>query len=145
MTMLRGVASLVAGFVLIFVLMWMAIPAVLAIWPNLLPPSEAGTVDALAAAPPIAFMVVNLGLAALTAGLSATVTARLAPEPAFLWVLLLAFLVFAGGLVFGVQQIGGATPTWYLLAMPLASGLAIASGGYAYLVWHDHFHEEEAS
>lgn len=143
--MLRGVASLAAGFVLVPMLMWMALSAVLAVWPDLLPSSEAGMADAAAAAPPLAFMVVNLGLAALTAGLSAAVTARLAPDPAFLWVLLLAFFVFVGGLVFGVQQIGGPTPTWYLLAMPLASGLAIAAGGYGYLTWHDRHHERETT
>lgn len=139
--MLRGLASLAAGFVLVRVLMWMALSVVLATWPGLLPTSGAPRADALAAAPPLAFMVVNLGLVAFTAGLSAAVTARLAPDPAFLWVLLLAFFEFAGGLVFGVQQIGGTTPTWYLLAMPLASGLAIAAGGYGYLAWQDHHHE----
>lgn len=135
--MLRGVVSLVVGFVLVPVLMWVAITAVLAVWPGLLP-SGAGGADLPGATPRLAFMVVNLGLAALTAGLSAAVTARLAPDPPFLWVLLLAFFVFSGGLVFGVQQIGGAVPTWYLLAMPLASGLAIAAGGYGYLAWYDH-------
>lgn len=139
--MLRGVASLAAGFVLVPMLMWVALSAVLAVWPDLLPSSGASTAHPLGAAPPLAFMAVNLGLAALTAGLSAAVTAHLAPDPAFLWVLLLAFFVFAGGLVFGVQQIGGATPTWYLLSMPLTSGLAIAAGGYAYLAWHD-YHDE---
>ncbi|HSM08797.1 MAG TPA: hypothetical protein VLA33_07245 [Gemmatimonadota bacterium] len=143
--MLRGVASLVAGFMLVPVLMWMALSAVLAVWPGLLPSSVAGAADAPVVAPPLAFMVVNLGLAALTAGVSAAVTARLAPDPAFLWVLLLAFLVFAGGLVFGVQQIGGAMPTWYLLAMPLASGLSIAAGGYGYLTWHDHHDERRTT
>lgn len=143
--MLRGVASLVAGFVLVPLLMWVALLAVLAVWPGLLPSAGAGTVDPRAVAPPLAFMVVNLGLAALTAGLSAAVTAHLAPDPAFLWVLLLAFFVFAGGLVFGVQQIGGATPSWYLLAMPLASGLAIAAGGYVYLAWHDRDHERKTT
>lgn len=138
--MLRGVASLAAGFVLVPLLMWMALSTVLAIWPGLLP-SETGAAGPPGTAPPLAFLVVNLGLAALTAGISAAVTARLAPEPAFLWVLLLAFFVFAGGLVFGVQQIGGAMPTWYLLAMPLTTGLAITTGGYAYLAWHDHHHE----
>lgn len=139
--MLRGVASLAVGFVLVPLLMWVALSAVLAAWPDLLPSSGAGATDAPGGAPPLAFMVVNLGLAALTAGLSAAVTARLAPDPSFLWVLILAFFVFAGGLVFGVQQIGGATPAWYLLAMPLASGLAIAAGGYGYLAWQDH-HDE---
>ncbi|MFW6088846.1 MAG: hypothetical protein ACODAB_03770 [Gemmatimonadota bacterium] len=139
--MLRGIVSLVVGFVLVPVLMWMALAAVLAVWPDLLPSSGAGAAGSLGAAPPLAFMVVNLGLAALTAGLAAAVTAHLAPDPAFLWVLLLAFLVFAGGLVFGVQQIGGATPTWYLLAMPLASGLAIAAGGYGYLAWQERDHQ----
>ncbi len=145
MTLLRGVASLAAGFVLMPVLMWMALSGVLAAWPGLLPASGAGAADVPAAAPPLAFMVVNLGLAAVAAGLSAAVAARLAPDPAFLWVLLLAFLVFAGGLVFAVQQIGGATPTWYLLAMPLASGLAIAAGGFGYLTWHDRHHERRTT
>jgi len=142
---LRGVASLVVGFFLVPVLMWVALSAVLAVWPGLLPPAGADTAEALGAAPPLAFMVVNLGLATLTAGLSAAVTARLAPDPAFLWVLLLAFFVFAGGLVFGVQQVGGIMPTWYLLAMPLASGLAIGGGGYVYLLWRDHRGAEDRS
>lgn len=135
--MLRGIASLVAGFLLLPILMRLALAVVLAAWPDLLGPAEANGADALAAAPPTAFMIVNLGLATLTAGFSAAVTAKLAPEPAFLWVLLLAFMVFAGGLVFGVQQTGGVTPTWYLLAMPLTSGLAIAGGGYLYLMWRE--------
>lgn len=143
--MFRGVASLVVGFVLVPALMWVAISAVRLVWPGLLPSSGAGTTVPLGTAPPLAFMVVNLGLAALTAGVSAAVTARIAPDPAFLWVLLLAFLVFAGGLVFGVQQIGGALPTWYLLAMPLASGMAIAAGGYGYLAWYDHHTEHHTT
>lgn len=145
MTMLRGVASLVAGFVLVPILMWAALSAVLAVWPGLLPSSGVDAAQPLGTAPPLAFLVVNLGLAALTAALSAAVTARLAPEPGFLWVLLLAFFVFAGGLVFGVQQIGGAMPTWYLLAMPMVTGLAIAAGGYLYLAWHDHHYERQAT
>lgn len=143
--MLRGVASLAAGFVLVPLLMWVALSAVLAVWPGLLASSGTGASEPVAAAPTLAFLVVNLSLAALTAGLSAAVTARLAPEPGFLWVLLLAFFVFAGGLVFGVQQIGGAMPTWYLLAMPLATGFAIAAGGYGYLAWHDHHHERRTT
>lgn len=143
--MLRGVASLAAGFVLVPVLMWIALSAVLAVWPGLLGPPGAGPTGDLAAMPPLSFMIVNLCLALLTAGLGAAVTARLAPDPAFLWVLLLAFFVFAGGLVFGVQQIGGAMPTWYLLAMPLASGLAIAAGGYGYLAWQDHHDGRQAT
>lgn len=135
--MLRGVASVVAGFLLVPVLMRVALDIVLAVWPDALVGPGAGATNGLAVAPPLAFMIVNLGLAVLTAGVGAAVTARLAPEPAFLWVLLLAFLVFAGGVVFGVQQMGGATPTWYLLAMPLASGLAIAAGGYVVLAWRD--------
>lgn len=134
--MLRGIASLVAGFLLLPVLMWLATAAMLAAWPELLDSVAAGGADALAAAPDV-FRIVNLGLAGLTAGISGAVTARLAPDPAFLWVLLLAFLVFTGGLVFGVQQTGGVTPTWYLLAMPLTSGLAIAGGGYLYLTWRE--------
>ena len=143
--MLRGIASLVAGFLLIPVLMRVALGAVLAARPDLVGPSVAGAPGDLAAGPPLAFMIVNLGLAVLTAAISAAVTARLAPDPAFLWVLLLAFLVFAGGLVFGVQEIGGTTPTWYLLSLPLASGLAIAAGGYGYLAWHDHQHGRKAT
>lgn len=142
--MLRGIASLVAGFLLLPVLMWVAISAVLVVWPGLLPPTGAGEFETLTAAPPLAFMAVNIGLTALTAGISAAVTARLAPDPAFFWVLLLAFFVFTGGLVLGVQHIGGATPTWYLLAMPLVSGLAIAGGGYGYQAWYDHHDERKA-
>jgi hypothetical protein len=135
--MLRGIASLVAGFLMLPLLMRGALETVLAVWPALLGPFGAGPASGLPTAPPTAFMIVNLGLAVLTAGLVAAVAARLAPDPAFMWVLLLAFFVFTGGLVFGVQQTGGVTPTWYLLAMPLTSGLAIAAGGYAYLAWRD--------
>jgi len=134
--MLRGVVSLVVGFLLLPLLMRMAQAAVLAARPDLLAPLKAGALDGLTS-PPTAFMIVNLVLAVVAAGLSAAVTARLAPHPSFLWVLLLAFLVFAGGLVFGVQQTGDVTPTWYLLAMPMTSGLAIAAGGFAYLAWRD--------
>lgn len=134
--MLRGIVSLTAGFLLVPLLMRVVLGAVLAAWPGLLGSAVAGTVDGRPG-PTIAFMIVNLVLAVLVAGLAAAVTARLAPDPPFLWVLLLGFLVFAGGLVFGVQQIGGATPTWYLLVMPLGSGLAIVAGGYAYLAWRD--------
>jgi len=134
--MLRGIVSLTAGFLLVPLLMRVALGAVLAVWPGLLGSGVAIPIDGLPT-PPVAFMIVNLGLAVLVAGLAAAVTALLAPEPPFLWVLLLAFLVFAGGLAFGVQQIGGATPTWYLLAMPLVSGLAIVAGGYVYLGWRD--------
>jgi len=134
--MLRGIVSLTAGFLLVPLLMRVALGAVLAVWPGLLGSGVAIPIDGLPT-PPVAFMVVNLGLAVLVAGLAAAITALLAPDPPYLWVLLLAFLVFAGGLAFGVQQIGGATPTWYLLAMPLVSGLAIVAGGYVYLGWRD--------
>ena len=135
--MLRGIVSLTAGFLLVPLLMRVALGAVLAVWPGLLGSGVAVPIDGLPT-PPMAFMIVNLGLVVPVAGLAATVTARLAPDPPYLWVLLLAFFVFAGGLVLSVQHIGGATPTWYLLAMPLASGLAIVAGGYVYLGWRDH-------
>jgi len=129
--LLRGIASVIAGFLLLPVLMRLALMAVTAVWSDPLEP--AGPPEALTEA----FMRLNLGLTALMAALSAVVTAILAPEPRFLWVLMLGFLVLVGGLVFGIQQSGGIMPTWYLLAMPLMSGVSIAGGGYAYLAWRD--------
>ena len=126
MKALRGAASIVAGFLALPVLMRISLGAVLTVRPDLVPPSGP---------PPGTYLAVNLGLAAVMGTLSAALTARLAPEPPFLWALLLAFLVFAGGLVFGVQQMGSAAPGWYLLGMPLISGLSIAFGGWAYLEW----------
>jgi len=123
--MLRGFASLVAGFFLLPLLMRIGLSAVLAIAPNLAGAPGPGPTET--------FLALNLGLAVLAAGLSGALTARLAPDPAFLWALLLAFFVFVGGLVFGLQQGGGMTPTWYLLAMPLATGLGIAGGGWLLL------------
>ena len=131
MPLLRGVASVIAGCLLLPVLMQLALMAVTAMWSD--PFQPAGPSEA----PTEAFMRLNLGLTALMAALSGVVTAILAPEPRFLWVLLLGFFVLAGGLVFGVQQSGGIIPAWYLIAMPLVSGLSIAGGGYAYLTWRD--------
>lgn len=133
MRLLQGIASLLAGFVLLPVLMWTGLFVIGAVWPELLGPMPAA--NAAEAAPSPSFMGVNLGLTIVMASLSAAVAARLAPAPPYLWVLLLAFLVFAGGLVFGIQQVGGPAPTWYLLALPMTSGLAIAGGGWAYLRW----------
>ena len=116
-------------------LMRVALAAVAAVWPDALGPTpEAGS---MSASPSTVFMGLNLGLTFVMAAVSAAVTAMLAPEPPYLWVLLLAFFVFAGGTVFGVQQIGGPAPTWYLLALPLTSGLAIAAGGWGYLRWRE--------
>lgn len=129
--LLRGAASVVAGFLLLPILMQVALIALSAVSPDVLEPERSS--ETLTGS----FMWVNLGLTGLMAALSAVVTAILAPEPRFLWVLLLGFLVFAGGLVFGIQQSGGIMPTWYLLAMPLMSGLSIAGGGYTYLAWRD--------
>lgn len=134
MGLLRGIGSLLAGFLLLPMLMRVALAVVGALWPGVASPVEAA---AAPTAPTAAFMGLNLGLTLLMAAASAVVTAMLAPEPPYLWVLLLGFLVFAGGLVFGVQQIGGPAPTWYLLALPLTSGLAIGLGGWAYLRWRD--------
>lgn len=130
MQLLRGLVSVLAGFILLPMLMWVGLTLVGAVLPDLL-----GPVSNAAAAPSPGFMGLNLGLTFLTASVSAAVTARLAPTPAYLWVLLLAFLVFAGGLIFGVQQLGGPAPSWYLLGLPLTSGLSIALGGWAYLWW----------
>ncbi|MFW6085185.1 MAG: hypothetical protein ACODAA_08230 [Gemmatimonadota bacterium] len=142
MGLLRGIGSLLVGFLLLPMLMRIALVAVGAVWPDLVGPAAdtaavgAAGVDGPAVdlpTPSGGFMALNLGLTFVMAAVSATVTAILAPEPPYLWVLLLGFLVFAGGLVFGIQQVGGPAPTWYLLALPLTSGVAIAVGGWAYL------------
>ena len=141
MPLLRGIVSVGAGFLLLPLLMRLALMAVVVASPDVFGPADpAGTpTDGSAAVTPTAaFMALNLGLTALMAAVSAVITARLAPEPRYLWVLVLAFLVFAGGMMVGVQHSGGSVPTWYLLALPLGSGLSIALGGYAYLAWRDH-------
>lgn len=144
MGLLRGIGSLLAGFLLLPMLMRIALFAVGTVWPDLVGAAantavvgsgELAAAEADLPTPSPAFMALNLGLTFVMAAISAVVTAMLAPEPPYLWVLLLGFLVFVGGLVFGVQQIGGPAPTWYLLALPLTSGLAIAVGGWAYLRW----------
>ena len=137
MRLLRGIGSLLAGFFLLPMLMWAGLLVVGAVWPELIGPAPVPGADAAEVAPSSGFMAVNLGLTLVMASVSAAVAARLAPAPAFLWVLLLAFLVLAGGLVFGIQQVGGPAPTWYLLALPMTSGLAIAVGGWAYLRWSE--------
>lgn len=129
--MFRGLVSLLAGFLVLPLLMLVALEVVQATWPGV------GAPGGDLAGPRESFLTLNLGLAAAMAGVSAAITARLAPEPRYLWVLLLAFVVFAGGLVFGIQLTGGVTPTWYLLGLPLVSGLAIAAGGWAYLMWDE--------
>ncbi|MGD8494918.1 MAG: hypothetical protein PVF05_01920 [Gemmatimonadales bacterium] len=139
MRIVRGVASLVAGFLVLPLLMRIGLTAVLTIWPGLL--QSAGWLAPSVPGPPglpsTDFMVLNLGLTLVMSGIAAVLTALIAPEPPFLWVLLLAFLVFTGGLVFGVRQYGGPTPTWYLLGLPLANGLGIATGGWLFLAWRD--------
>lgn len=125
MPALRGFASLVAGFLLLPLVMRGGLLVVLAVAPDLVGSPGAGPTES--------FMALNLALAFLAAALSGALTARLAPEPAFLWVLLLAFLVFVGGLVFGIQQTGAGMPTWYLLSLPLTTGLAIMLGGWGLL------------
>lgn len=139
MRILRGIASLVVGFLVLPLLMRIGLTAVLTIWPGLL--QSAGWLAPALPGPPglpsTDFMILNLGLTLVMSGVAAVLTALIAPEPPFLWVLLLAFLVFTGGLVFGVRQYGGPTPTWYLLGLPLANGLGIAAGGWAFLGWRD--------
>lgn len=139
MRLLRGVISLVAGFLVLPLLMRIGLAAVLTIWPGFL--HSAGWLAASMPGPPgppsEEFMMLNLGLTVVMSGFAAVLTAIVAPEPPYLWVLLLAFLVFAGGLVFGVRQYGGPTPTWYLLTLPLANGVGISAGGWAFLGWRD--------
>lgn len=139
MRLIRGVASLVAGFLVLPLLMRIGLAAVLTMWPGLLHSAGwlAGSMPGPPGPPSAEFMVLNLGLTVVMSALAAVLTAIVAPEPPFLWVLLLAFLVFIGGLVFGVRQYGGLTPTWYLLGLPLANGLGIATGGWAFLGWRD--------
>jgi hypothetical protein len=143
----RGVASLVAGFLAIPLLMRILQTVVLTLWPALL--QSAGWPEVTIPGPPgpptAAFMSLNLGLTFLASSIGAVLTAIVAPEPPFLWVLLLAFLVFTGGLVIAVQQYGGVTPTWYLLGLPLSNGLGIATGGWAFLAWRDRHGEEESA
>lgn len=133
MGLLRGIGSLLAGFLLLPMLMRVALAAVGTLWPDVL--GSGPGAGSAPVGPPQAFMALNLGLTLVMASISGAVTAMLAPDPPYSWVLLLGFLVFAGGLVFGVQQMGGSAPTWYLLALPLTSGVAIVTGGWAYLRW----------
>lgn len=135
----RGVASLVAGFLVLPLLMRIGLSLVLTVWPELLHSAGwlAGSMPGPPGPPSSDFMILNLGLTVVMSAVAAVLTAIIAPEPPFLWVLLLAFLVFTGGMVFGVRQYGGPTPTWYLLGLPLANGLGIAAGGWAFLGWRD--------
>jgi len=144
--LLRGVVSLVAGFLVLPLLMRIGLAAVLTIWPGLLHAAGwlAGSMPGPPGPPSSEFMILNLGLTVVMSALAAVFTAIVAPEPPFLWVLLLAFLVFIGGLVFGVRHYGGLTPTWYLLGLPLANGLGIATGGWAFLGWRDGHRKGEA-
>ena len=121
----RGILAILAGFLSLPFFMWVALAVVAPLWPE-----ATGS-----PAPSVAFMRLNLGLTGLMAALSAVVTATIAPPPRYLWVLVLSFLVFLGGLVVGVTQSGAALPTWYLLGLPLVSGLSIALGGWAWLAW----------
>lgn len=136
MPVLRGVAGVLAGFLLLPLLMRLGLAVCAALWPGLVPtgPAPAEPTPSVAG-PSLAFLLTTLALNLVMSAASGAVTSRLAPEPPYLWVLLLAFLVFAGGVVFAVQQIGGASPAWYLLTQPLVSGIAIATGGWAALAF----------
>lgn len=117
--MIRGVASVLAGFLAMPAMMFFARSVIGALWPDLSDTS---------------YLILNLTLAAMTGMCAAALTARLAPEPPYMWVLVLAFFVFTGGVVMGIQQLGGPVPDWYLLALPPTTGVAMAVGGWAYLL-----------
>jgi len=107
--MLRGFASLVAGFFLLPLLMRIGLSAVLAIAPNLAGAPGPGPTET--------FLALNLGLAVLAAGLSGALTARLAPDPAFLWALLGGRPAWISGLLLGL---GITTHLTSLFMLPLA-------------------------
>lgn len=125
MSAFRGIAAILAGFAALPLLMRLGLTAVAAIWPD--------AAASATGAPEPSFMWVNLGLTGVMSAIAGAITAAIAPPPPYLWALVLAFLVFGGGLVFGISQSGGPTPTWYLLALPLVNGAFIAVGGWAWL------------
>jgi peptidoglycan/LPS O-acetylase OafA/YrhL len=127
MPLFRGVGSVIAGFILLNVLTMFGLLGLVSFWP------EVTTAAAAGRTPPDAFIVAKLALSAFLALVSSFVTARLAPEPKMMWVLLYAFVVFGIGVVFAITASGGPEPTWYLVTLPMLGGLCIVAGGRWYL------------
>lgn len=127
MPLFRGVGSVVAGFILLNLLTMLSLPGLANFWPDLTADAAAGRT------PPAAFIVAKMALSAFLALVSSFVTAKLAPEPKMMWVLLYAFVVFGIGIMFAITAAGGPAPTWYLVSLPVLGGLCIVAGGRWYL------------
>lgn len=130
MPWLRGLASVVAGFVLMNLLMMFMILGLVSFFP------DAGAAAEQGLTPPTAYILANLALSAFVAFVSSFATAKLAPEPKLTWVYALAAVVFVGGLVYGISSLmrpDGVQPAWYLVSLPVLGGLAVALGGRWYL------------
>lgn len=127
MPLFRGVGSVIAGFIILNILTMFGLLGLASFWPDITADAAAGRT------PPGAFIIAKLALSAFLAAVSSFVTAKLAPEPRMMWVLLYAFVVFGIGVLFAITAAGGPEPTWYLISLPVIGGLCIAAGGRWYL------------
>lgn len=127
---LRGLASVVAGFVLLNLLMMFLVMGLVSFFPDAAAAAEAGRT------PPMTYILANLALSTFVAFVASFATARLAPEPKLTWVYALAAVVVVGGLIYGISGLlrpDGVQPAWYLVSLPILGGLAVAFGGRWYL------------
>ena len=119
---LRGLASVIAGYILMTVLVMFMTLGLVSFWPG----------AAEAADPPTAYVVVNLILSTFIAGVSAFATVRFAPEPKMRWVSMYAVVILIIGVAYGVSKMGGTQPDWYLFSLPILGAAAIYVGGKWY-------------
>lgn len=120
---LRGLASVVVGYILMTVLVMFMTLGLVSFWPG----------AAEAADPPTAYVIINLLLSVFMAAVSSFATVHLAPEPKERWVGAYALVILITGTAYGASNIGGPQPTWYLFALPVLGALAIYLGGGWYI------------
>ena len=119
---LRGLASVIAGYILMTVLVMFMTLGLVSFWPG----------AAEAANPPTAYVAINLVLSVFMATVSSFATVHFAPEPKMRWVDIYASVVLIIGVAYAVYRMGGTQPDWYLFSLPALGAAGIYFGGRWY-------------
>ena len=129
--MLRGVLSVVAGFITMTVIVMAGTMALMAAYV----PGGLGAMKAMRENPSAIptptprYYVMNIALSLVAAIVGGWLTTRIAGTPATGYVIALALVVLAMGLVSAFMTRSGTQPGWYKALIPLIGVAGVAIGG----------------